>query len=323
MITLSSLTPINLLSEKEKVFADPTYNPQFVYEENINPAELAQYGQPDSLLLETAQEIVTKAYQGKSEAILFEEEGRILTQEECTHKIAQFLEMHQLEDRIEIIWSASFISRASATSNSIKLRLPVDFHLEGLLGMIYHELGTHTLRRVNYEQQPWFKRKKKHGFRDYLITEEGLASLHSLLPHSNKSAFNSALRYLAVSVSQHSSFAELWQFLAPYIQNPERRWIVAFRQKRGLTDTSQPGGFDKDQVYFQGMNFMWQWLTSHNYDLRGLYFGKLAAEDIELALQLNPTFEPLLPSFYTINPELYAQQIQEIGQANLWDQVSR
>ena len=37
-----------------------------------------------------------------------------------------------------------------------------------------------------------------------------------------------------------------------YIVDPERRWNLAVRVKRGLKDTSQPGGLFKDQCYLKG-----------------------------------------------------------------------
>lgn len=316
MNLISTLTPINLLEEKEKFFADFTYNPQFMYEQEASEEQLTTYGFPTTKYLDLAKNILEKTFASKTQEALAIEEGKKLNQSEVNQKIDQFLRMHNLSERYEIVWSASFLSRTSITTSKIKLRLPVDFHHESLIGMIYHEIGTHALRRVNYEQQPWFKKKKKYEFQEYLETEEGLATLHSLLPYSNKSAHNSALRYLGVAKAQSASFSELWHFLSTYIPNPERRWIIAVRLKKGLTDTSKPGGFTKDLVYFKGLVDVVNWLKNNHYDLTPLYFGKLALEDAHKAVAMNPSFIPSLPSFFSLDPEKYAQDIEEIGSKN-------
>lgn len=316
MSLLTRMTPQNLAEEKQKFFENPKYNPQFIYEETFTPEILEQHGLPQTQYVTIAQEILDRTYYHRNEHDLFMMEGRSLSQDEVTRKIHTFLKMHKLEQRYEIVWSSSFVSRATIDSSTLKLRLPVDFRKEGLLGMLYHEIGTHALRRINYEQQPWYKKKKKYGFSSYLRTEEGLASLHALLPHTSKSAFISAIRYLAVTQAQKVGFAELWKYLGKYIQDPERRWIVTFRQKRGLTDTSLPGGFTKDLVYFEGIVDVWNWLKKNSFDPTYLYYGKLAMSDVDNARQLNPHFKPALPSFFTIDPAAYASNMSTIGEAN-------
>lgn len=316
MTLLARLVPTNLLEEKAKFMADHSYNPQFIYQEVTSDTDLYKYGQPQSHYLELAQEILDQAYFNRNEDELTELEGPALSQAEVSEKIKIFLKMHGLEQRYNIVWSSSFVSRTTINTDTIKLRLPVDFRQEGLLGMLYHEIGTHALRQINYEKQSWYKQKKKFGFNEYLVTEEGLSSIHSLLSHTYKSAFNIALRYVAVEYAQTHSFAELWQKMEKYVENQERRWIIVLRQKRGMKDTSQPGGFTKDLVYFQGLVEVWQWLKERNFDITDLYYGKIAKEDVEKAKQLSPNFEPLLPSFFITNREKYIQSLLEIGAVN-------
>ncbi len=321
MSFLQAITPINLLSEKEHFFSDQTYNPRFLYHEEVLPKKLLEHGLPKPNYLALAQEILKKTYFGRNEQDLYLNEGRALSQDEVDTKIKAFLALHKIEDRYQVVWSSSFVSRTTITSDTIKLRLPIDFRTEGLLGMLYHEVGTHALRRINYEQQPWFKKKKKYGFSDYLKTEEGIATLHALIPHSLKSAYVSALRYVAVDFAQKHTFAETWAALAPYIQDYERRWAVVLRQKRGVTDTSKPGGFTKDLVYFEGMVDVWQWLNQRQFSLTDLYYGKIALQDVPQAVALNPDFEPLLPSFFSHDYANYVAQMKEIGEYNMLDQL--
>ncbi|MDH5533089.1 MAG: flavohemoglobin expression-modulating QEGLA motif protein [Candidatus Pacebacteria bacterium] len=320
MSILSILTPINLFEEKKKFFSDPSYNPQFIYEENIPTDKLDDYGIPSKKYIKLAQKIVDQAFSNNSENDLDEQNGRKLNQEEVTKKIKLFLKMHGLEKRFGIIWSSSFVARTSINSTTIKLRLPVSFREDDLLGMLYHEIGTHAIRRINYEQQPWFRKKKKYGFSSYLKTEEGLAILHALLPLKNKIAYSSALRYLAVCKAQESGFVEVYQFLSQYIKDPDRCWTATFRQKRGLSDTSEVGGYTKDLVYFEGMVDMWSYLNKNDFDINDIYFGKMSYEDIDKALEMNPEFKPLLPSFYVTNKKKYKEEMKKIGKVNLLEQ---
>lgn len=318
MLTLAKLVPINLESEKQRFFAENgNYNPKFEYEDNFHPEELLAHGLPEKDLLILADKIVHEDVAAQLAADAKEKVDGLLSQEAVTKKVEAFLQLHDLAERYSITWSSSFVARTSITATNIKLRIPAAFRSqEDLLGMLYHEVGTHALRRVNYEKQPWFKKKKQFGFSSYLRTEEGLASLHSLLPLKNKSAYGSALRYLAVAHAQKESFAETYKFISQYVDDPERRWAITFKQKRGLTDTSLPGGYTKDLVYFAGLVEVWRYLNERNFEVDGLYFGKLAKEDVEKAREINPAFEPLLPSFYVADKDNYRQKMQEIGQIN-------
>lgn len=316
MITLKQLTPINLLEEKAKFFADHTYNPQFVYADAIPLEELTYYGVPNPTYVEQAKEIVSRAYFGRNHRDLVMMEGPVIPHHEVTERIKAFLGLHSLENRFNIVWSSSFISRATVTSDAIKLKSTAEFRKEGLKGMLYHEIGTHVLRRINYEQQPWYKRKNKFGFGNYLITEEGLAALHSLSAKSYKLATTIALKYVAVDYAQNHNFAELWKFLEPYYDDSEVRWITTLRLKRGLENTALPGGYTKDMVYFEGANLVAKWLKENNYDCTYLYFGKMAFSDVDKALELNPNFQPLLPSFFVADKEKYALTMQEVAKEN-------
>lgn len=321
MSLVQDVTPVNLLEEKEKFFADPSYNPQFTYRRELSSDELYKHGQPKQEYVDLASEIHAESFFNKTEADITRGEGPVMTENEVREKIELFLRMHNLEERYRFVFSTTFVARASVNNSEIKLRLPLLFREQSLLGMIYHELGTHALRRINYEAQPFFKKKKKYGFGSYLLTEEGLAVIHSLIPHQNKLAYRAASYYLASSWAQTHSFSQLWEKIGTFIDDPQRRWNWTLRQKRGLSDTSQPGGFTKDLVYFEGLVEVWQWLHAHQFDSSDLYRGKIALEDVELAKKLNPDFQPLLPSFFSVDPERYAEQILTIGQANHLDQT--
>ena len=62
---------------------------------------------------------------------------------------------------------------------------------------------------------------------------------------------------------------------------------------------------------------MYKYLEKNNFDISKLYFGKMALEDVEKAVQMSPEFQPKLPSFFTLNKAKYAREIIKIGEKNL------
>ena len=48
------------------------------------------------------------------------------------------------------------------------------------------------------------------------------------------------------------SFVELFNDIERYVDSKMSRWKFVLRLKRGLVDTSEPGGLYKDQCYLEG-----------------------------------------------------------------------
>lgn len=316
MALISDLTPLNYQIEKERFLADPTFNPQFQYIRSFTEEELVSKGFPSEPYLSLAEKVVEATFSQYTPAQIQAKRGTPLSQETVSRALRDFLQKHGILERYSIIWSPDFVSRAMVTPTEIRLRLPSSVFENDLAGLIYHEIGTHALRRINNEQQPWSKKRKLFDLRSHIRTEEGLAVIHTLLGSQIHSAYYSALQYLATRIAQSSSFLEVWQFVKQYIENDEFAFAMAFRKKRGLTDSSQPGGFTKDLVYWEGFVDTTQFLLAQNFPIRELYFGKIAFQDLEKAVALNPDFEPLLPHFYTDNPAEYADRVREIAAKN-------
>ena len=314
---IADLQTTNFQQEKNRFRKNPTFNPQFTYSRSFTAEDLQTHGLPDHKYINIAEKIIEKTFSNFSTEELKNNKGKLLDQETVNLSLREFLKKHNdLDKKFEIIWSDKFVSRAAINPTTIKLSLPCSIYEQDLEGLIYHELGTHALRRVNYEQQPWFRRKKKNGFSSYLKTEEGLAVLHSLFTQKYPLAYVSALNFLMTIKAQQESFLELWQFFKHYIDDDERAFSAVFKKKRGLTDTSHPGGFSKDYVYFEGFVEIVDFLIKNDFPISDLYWGKMSWKDIDKAKEMNPDFEPILPGFYTDNPELYKQQVMRIAEEN-------
>lgn len=105
-------------------------------------------------------------------------------------------------------------------------------------------IGTHYLRGVNNAQQPWHSAEGRlqYGLRPANPTEEGLASLHSVLFRKQPFLWRAALLYYTIHRAARMSFRQLFQDLARYVEDADVRWEYCVRAKRGQTDTSRPGG---------------------------------------------------------------------------------
>lgn len=103
---------------------------------------------------------------------------------------------------------------------------------------------------MNNAQQPWHSAEGRlqYGLRPANPTEEGLASLHSVLFRKQPFLWRAALLYYTIHQAAHMSFRQLFQDLARYVQDADVRWEYCVRAKRGQTDTSKPGGQDSREL---------------------------------------------------------------------------
>lgn len=103
--------------------------------------------------------------------------------------------------------------------------------------------GTHYFRGINNLQQPWnsWIGRKKHELKPNNPTEEGLASIHSVLFRKDPFLWRAALLYYTVYQASQMSFCELFKDIGRFVKDPNTRWDYCVRAKRGWTDTSQPG----------------------------------------------------------------------------------
>ena len=312
------ITPTNLEDEKRKFLFDENYNPQFEYAQEIPESVLTKYGDVSSEHLQFAintLEHVKKNWKTEG-AYLDDVEGPMMKREEVEKQLHAYLATLGLDKKVRVFFSYSYIARTSVQKDLIRIRLPIEYREKSFLGTLHHEIGTHMLRRINEEKQPWFEKHAEFGLHPYMDTEEGLAVLHQLIPLSQKLLRFESLRYLAVYLGSTSSFSSVFQQLEPYMEDKLRRWNTCVRVKRGIKDTSKAGAFTRDQAYLRWGIHVLHWLEQHHFDLTPLYFGKLAVEDLEKAMELSPSFQPTLPSFYTDDPNAYKANMIAIQTMN-------
>ena len=147
--------------------------------------------------------------------------------------------------------------------------------------------GTHYLRGVNNNLQPWStsEGRKQFGLKPANPTEEGLASLHSVLLRKQPYLWRAALLYYTVYHATSMSFSQLFSHIARFVQDPDVRWEYCLRAKRGQTDTSQPGTHTHTHTHTHTPTIYTllpsDWLRTANFLLH-VFFGGIKNELNEL-----------------------------------------
>jgi hypothetical protein len=287
--------PTNAESERIKFFSgeEESYEPQFVYKlpEPLLLQALRRYSasvQVETRYVPHALRILRTLLGQYGSYGRYEEMngGEVLSECEARSIVDEYLAKHGIEREITVIFDPHLVARASFTKKAGNLRIrPQGLRRNWIQGMLHHEIGTHYLRDRNDKLQPWARERngrKKYRLEDKNPTEEGLASLHTVLEREGHCLWRAAMLYYSIWRALQLSFRELYDDLEQFLgDSSDERWDYCVRAKRGLLDISQPGGFVKDQMYLKGsMEILEQ---RHRIDFDALYIGKLSVVDAHRA----------------------------------------
>ena len=150
------------------------------------------------------------------------------------------------------------------------------------------------LTQVNGEHQPF--ELFYVGCANYMDTQEGLAIFNQnrvLSPYHEK-RFDPARNVLGIAFALTHSFVDTRKYMREVLgTSAERALTKAIQFKRGLGDTSESGSFTKDLAYFRGMRAIENFVQGGG-DLRRLFVGKIAIEDLELCESVPGIKPPLI-----------------------------
>ena len=168
-------------------------------------------------------------------------------------------------------------------------------HIEALIA---HEIETHILTAENGAHQPYAL--FRNGCANYLDTQEGMAIFNQNRIYSpfHEKRYYPPRNVLGLAYGLEHSFAETRKYLHEELgYTPEKALSQAITIKRGLSDTSEAGGFTKSIVYFRGLRAIEHFVKDGG-DLTRLYVGKISLDDLELVEKIEELQAPLLlPSF--------------------------
>lgn len=183
--------------------------------------------------------------------------------------------------RVTVLGEMSARMSVSARHQEVRVKSDSLFTPQDRDRLIVHELGTHVRRAHNGFSTGLMNLGL--GLSGYMATEEGLAShmeqKHGMLRRSMTQIY--AYRALGAHFAVTRGFADTFCSMLEVGATPEVAWDVTLRIKRGLTDTSLPGGNPKDYVYLHGHHIVTQYLRDGG-DEDALFIGKVAIEHIPL-----------------------------------------
>ncbi|XP_031709495.1 uncharacterized protein KIAA0895 [Anarrhichthys ocellatus] len=319
---LTAIKPSNVQKEKATFFkSDFNYDPQFEYSNPASPVVLARHSNASDHFLTQAVRIMELALQRYGSYEKFEKAtgGNLLTKSRVWHNIKKYMEKEGCVGEIVAQVTDDLLSRASMTVVNSRPTLTINSSTareHWLEGMLRHEIGTHYFRGINNCHQPWSSSvgRKKHNLKPLNPTEEGLASIHSVLFRKDPTLWRAALLYYTVYQASHMSFSQLFHNLGRFVQDPNTRWDYCVRAKRGQTDTAQPGCFSKDQVYLDGILQILRYRDKIDFPLL-MALGKVSFEDVDRLKALAQMENVRIPHFMQ-DQARYAEQLEKIMAVN-------
>ena len=309
------LKPANLKEESEKFLADPFYDPQFEYrklafdshelkialkkiEESLDDSPLGR------LFQKKAQEHLKKIWlleaRGKEDFTnhSFELYGKpseslvLKAREKLEGKPRDFVEPGRYFSVPEAIVEFERVFQEYGLDH---WRIKVNKHMVSACSagkectlFITAENGKHQIYGL-------FNR----GFGNFLETQEGLAiwNQERVSTVDNEKNYRSATLIFVLEFARKHGFAETYDYCLKLGMTPDRALQTTLKVKRGMKDTSKPGVFTKDGLYFSGYLQVQNFVVNGG-NLKDLYYGKYNLEDLPLIKKIPGLKEPrILPHF--------------------------
>lgn len=259
----------------------------------FSEASRALFGAPTSVLLGGARSFLRE----QTACDVPAPESAMLDAEEAAKKFADMLDRYGLHDwRVEI--SERLVADCTVGGGKVYVRAGATFSPAHVDALIAHEIETHVLTAENGSRQPY--ELLRRGTANYLDTQEGIAIVNQnrVLPPYHEKRLGAARTLLGIDFALGHSFSDTLSYLEQELgYRPEKALSKAFDLKRGLSHTAEAGAFTKGIVYFRGQRAVEQFLKDGG-DLKKLYVGKIAIEDLPIIDSMEEIKTPLiLPQF--------------------------
>lgn len=252
--------------------------------ELVSEISVRKYGKPSPLLFRNSARIL-RGKVDKYNLVKYPivKDGDLLNYKKIEEIFNEVFKYYHLDD-----WRVQKSSNIS--KNSVKIGIKskwviVDPEIERsafkLKKTLVHEVGTHVFRGVN-GLNTGFDALSNSNLVGYLDVEEGLATWNEsdmdllTLKWLKKKA---GLTW-AVYMGEKITFRELYNSLLGVFPK-KTAFDITYRVKRGLGDTSYPGIYAKDIVYFRGYRKVKKALESDKSLYEKLYAGKIDINQCE------------------------------------------
>ncbi|KAH9490906.1 hypothetical protein Btru_039747 [Bulinus truncatus] len=333
-----SSVPVNLAEAKEK-FIRTGLAPQFEVKDLSKLSEIAKKAKNQirfNLLAECEYilELVRDKY-GDAEHYLEHAYGPRITIEEATPMLLEYIDENALTESLKIHWcdnltcSAKMVWRGPMVNANKPERRKYSLWISsseennylresGIRCLMDHEIGTHFFRMYNDGFQPWFSSRSKFGLRNLgsfenQCTEEGLASINTVLRGRAKFLWGAAFTYYTACKSAEMNFKDLFDHIGRYTSNIDYRWKQVMRVKRGLVNPNDLGGLGNDQCYFEGAVSILR--NVDNIDFNLLMAGKVCTDELDRIKRVVRKDFVRLPTFMQ-NVTAYKNTLKKIAVMN-------
>ncbi|XP_071956157.1 microtubule-associated tyrosine carboxypeptidase 1-like [Antedon mediterranea] len=330
----SKLDPINHLELRDN-FLERGQIPQFQICASHN--QKARHIDIKFDLLPEAVAVLEKVCSmfGSGDVFLNKTFGDKITVDEATDKVKGYLYENNCNNQVKICWSKDLLcsgkmcwhgpciqaNRPEARTFNLLLQNSKEnmfLREHGIVCLADHEIGTHYLRMYNDGLQPWFSQRQQFGIgrlrsKKLLETEEGLATINTLLKAKHQLLWKPALLYYTACKSLEMSFQQLYDHLGTYVRDSNYRWKLVMRVKRVLDDVNDVGGYGKDQCYFTGAVQLLRNIDETDFVL--LYSGRIAVEELPRIRRLARMNCIKLPTFLQ-DVAKYKQNLWNIAVVN-------
>ncbi|MCK5451067.1 MAG: DUF1704 domain-containing protein [Candidatus Omnitrophica bacterium] len=284
---LSVLNKNKELSDLKRFFADKI---KFMIAQlNLLESEDAEFGNKavalhgkiDDECLRQAEQILVST---KKEGYIFPPET--ITPEEMVSILKGELEKDNINWRC--VMSPNMIPKitVSGAKKTIYINSYINYTQDEVERLKVHEIKVHIYRGENGAEQTL--RIFQEGFAGYNETEEGLAIVaeekYGCLKKDRRQMKLYAARALGSDLCGRMSFYEAFKEMREFLPEDISYRIIE-RGKRGMRDTSVPGGMTKGYHYISGWLKMKKYIKNGN-DLSILYVGKVGLGDIDAIKRL-------------------------------------
>jgi alpha-L-glutamate ligase-like protein/uncharacterized protein (TIGR02421 family) len=280
-------TPVGLLFEKKRreIINKIALLDYRGFPEEFTSASIDLYDKPDN---DTVKEVLE--YLDETSISYSQQKGTI-TAEEAKKSLDKVFVDYGLDNWSVKIKEDMVSDAIAGKNNRLFIRKGALFTESRIENLIIHEIETHILTAENGKSQNFelFKR----GLANYLETQEGLA-IYNILTQKHEEAKNlylSVSLVYAVDLAMRHSFVEIFEKMLDVKIPPERAWRNALKVKRGLEDTSEPGGFTKDFLYYKGYKEVKNFAENAG-NIKDLYRGKFNLKDLDTVLAIPDIKEP-------------------------------
>ncbi|MBI4232237.1 DUF1704 domain-containing protein, partial [Candidatus Peregrinibacteria bacterium] len=261
-------------------------------EAKFSQKSIALFGQPTEEEFEKCQELILRSRTDREVT-----PGPIYTSEDAKTIFEEIFRKYGLNEWKVKIKGSMVAGCLAGKNNKLFLKRDLELSKSRIDNLIVHEIETHIITAENGKFQPY--KILSRGLANYLKTQEGLAMWNVEKQRGNPFEKNiSAMRHvISIYESLNHSFVEVYKKLIALGLSPKQAFGSCLKAKRGLYDTSEPGAFTKDYVYYKGYHQIKEFVEKGG-DIKDLYIGKLDLGDLEKVKRIHGINPPrVLPTW--------------------------